>query len=119
MRSQGKPIGPGLILGLLLLGFINQNQNRDLVRPFRKNWLNISCPGSLNPFQGQYLNLDQEINLHQRTIHHHQKTELKLCYHKLSQDPSYNRVCYQTTCHIYYQTTLPDKQRRLNNTSFM
>ena len=52
MSSQGNPIGPGLVLGILLLGLLNKNQNRDLISPFRNNWLNIYCPGSLNPFQG-------------------------------------------------------------------
>ena len=70
MISQGKSRGYGLVLGIFFLDLVNKNQNQDLMRPFGNNWLKIACTGSLNPYQDQGLDLDQEIYLPQ-IIHHH------------------------------------------------
>ena len=89
------------------------------MRPFSKHWLNLSWPGSLNPYQGQCINLGQEIRLRQIILRRHQETQLKLCFHKLHQDPSRPGVCYQATHNLRYLTTLNDEQTCLPQKYFM
>ena len=77
MSSQGNSRGSGLVLVLFFLGLQNKNQKRDLMKPFRKHWLNIAWHLHLNPCQGQCLHLGQEIHSRQIILHCHQETHLK------------------------------------------
>ena len=108
MSAQGNPRGSRLILGILLLGLENKIHKKAPMRPLRKNWLMFAWTGSLNPCQGQGLDLGREINLRQRISHCSQETRLKVYCKQVCQDPPCHGGCYRVTRHINLWTTLTE-----------
>ena len=71
MSVQGKPRGSGLILGLFFLFLANKTQKKNMMGPFSNHWIKLAWTGSLNPCQGQGLDLGREIHSPQIIFHRH------------------------------------------------
>ena len=118
ISAQGKTGGSSLVLGFLFLGMVDKNQKKDIIRPFRKHWIRISCHVSLIPCQGWGFNLGREIHSRQMICHCHQETRLKWYFQKVHKYPPRHWGCYWVTRNIHHQTTLTDEQTYLPHSFF-